>query len=63
MLAIDVFPCEDGHTKERALLDQLLATVEPKDLWIEDRNFCTLDFRSLWFQFTAGPKTGCTYGI
>src|SRR5271166_1257269 len=44
MLAIDVFPCEDGHTQERALLDQVLATVEAKDLWIEDRNFCTLGF-------------------
>jgi hypothetical protein len=44
MLAIDVFPCEDGHTQERALLDQVLATVEPNDVWIEDRNFCTLGF-------------------
>jgi|SRR5271155_4174895 len=43
-LVIDVFPCEDGHTQERALLDQVLATVEPNDLWIEDRNFCTLKF-------------------
>ena len=44
MLAIDVFPCEDGHTQERALLDQVLPTVAAKDLWIEDRNFCTLKF-------------------
>lgn len=44
MLAINVFPCEDGHTQERALLDQVLATVKPNDLWIEDRNFCTLGF-------------------
>ncbi len=44
MLAIDVFPCEDGHTQERALLEQVLATVEAKDLWIEDRNFCTRGF-------------------
>lgn len=44
MLVIDVFPCADGHTQERALLDPVLATVEPKDLWIEDRNFCTLKF-------------------
>jgi len=44
MLVIDVFPCEDGHTQERALLDPVLATVEPNDLWIEDRNFCTLKF-------------------
>jgi IS4 transposase len=44
MLAIDVFPCEDGHTQERALLDQVLAAVEANDVWIEDRNFCTLGF-------------------
>lgn len=44
MLAIDVFPCEDGHTQERALLDQVLATVAANDVWIEDRNFCTLGF-------------------
>src|SRR6266849_2781158 len=44
MLAVHVFPCEDGHTQERALLDQVLATVEANDVWIEDRNFCTLGF-------------------
>lgn len=44
MLAIDVFPCEDGHTQERALLGPVLATVEANDVWIEDRNFCTLGF-------------------
>ena len=40
-LAIDVFPCADGHTQERALLDDVLPTVRAGDLWIEDRNFCT----------------------
>lgn len=44
MLAINVFPCTDGHTQERALLEPVLATVEPNDVWIEDRNFCTLGF-------------------
>ena len=44
MLAIDVFPCEDGHAQERSLLPQVLATVESDDVWIADRNFCTLDF-------------------
>jgi len=41
MLAVDVFPCLDGHAQERALLDQVLPTVAAGDLWIEDRNFCT----------------------
>ena len=43
-LMIDVFPCEDGHTQERALLEQVLPTVEANDCWIEDRNFCTINF-------------------
>lgn len=43
-LMTDVFPCEDGHAQERRLLDQVLATVCPHDLWIADRNFCTTEF-------------------
>jgi len=43
-LVVDVFPCEDGYTQERALLEQVLPTVEAGDCWIEDRNFCTLKF-------------------
>ena len=43
-LPIDVFPCEDGHAQERSLFDPVLATVEEDDVWIADRNFCTLDF-------------------
>ena len=43
-LAIDVIPCEDGHAQERSLIAQVLETVEARDLWIEDRNFCTLGF-------------------
>jgi hypothetical protein len=44
MLAIDMVACEDGHTQERALLSRVLATVATRDLWIADRNFCTLAF-------------------
>lgn len=44
MLAIDVILCEDGHSQERSLLDQVLKTVCARDLWIEDRNFCTTNF-------------------
>lgn len=43
-MAIDVFPCEDGHAQERSLLGQLLPTVEPFDVWIMDRNFCVRSF-------------------
>ena len=43
-LVIDAIPCEDGHAQERTLLPELLETVERGDLWIADRNFCTVDF-------------------
>lgn len=41
-LVRDVFLTEDGHAQERSLFDRLLATVRPRELWIADRNFCTL---------------------
>jgi hypothetical protein len=43
-LVVDVLPCEDGHAQERSLLPELLETIESKDLWIADRNFCTVGF-------------------
>ena len=70
-MAIDLFPCEDGHAQERALLGEVLSTVQPGDLWIMDRNFCVCAFltgiktrqaqficrQHLGFAFTPrGPK-------
>ena len=43
-LAIDVFPCEDGHSQERSLLSQILPSVEKQDVWLMDRNFCVRSF-------------------
>jgi hypothetical protein len=43
-LAVDIFLCEDGHTQERKLLPQVLETIKSQQLWIADRNMCTLDF-------------------
>jgi hypothetical protein len=43
-LPVDVFPCEDGHAQERSLLKKVLLTIKAKDLWIADRNFCTVEF-------------------
>jgi len=43
-LVIDVLPCEDGHAQERSLLPELLKTIAARDLWIADRNFCTVGF-------------------
>jgi hypothetical protein len=43
-LATDVFLTPDGHAQERSLLDEVLARVRERDVWIADRNFCTLKF-------------------
>jgi Transposase DDE domain len=43
-LATDVFLTPDGHAQERSLLDEVLAVVAAGDLWIADRNFCTMKF-------------------
>jgi len=43
-LAVDVFPCEDGHAQERSLLSAVANTIHAREVWIADRNFCVLDF-------------------
>jgi hypothetical protein len=43
-LVVEVVPCADGHTQERALLGEVLALVQREDLWLGDRNFCTTGF-------------------
>ena len=43
-LATEVFLTPDGHAQERSLLDDVLAIVRERDVWIADRNFCTLKF-------------------
>lgn len=40
-LVVDLVPSEDGHSSERTLLPPLLSSVQPGDLWMADRNFCT----------------------
>lgn len=40
----DVFPCEDGHAQERALLGAVLSTVQAGEIWMADRNMCTRAF-------------------
>jgi IS4 transposase len=44
MVIEDIIPCEDGHAQERSLLDQVLPLIRPRDLLIDDRNFCTAAF-------------------
>ena len=43
-MAIDVFPCEDGHSHEPSLCESVLQTVKADQLWIADRNMCTQGF-------------------
>lgn len=44
----DYFPIEDGHAQERSaldeVLDEVLDTVQRNQLWVADRNYCTLKF-------------------
>lgn len=41
MVVQDLFCCEDAHAQERSLCPQMLASVQPGEVWIADRNFCT----------------------
>lgn len=41
-LVTQVILTPDGHAQERSLFDDVLALVQRRDLWIADRNFCTL---------------------
>jgi IS4 transposase len=42
--ACDFFPIEDAYRQERSGLDEVIETIERRQLWIADRNFCTLKF-------------------
>jgi IS4 transposase len=41
---VDCFPIEDGHAQERSALDSVLQIVQAHQLWVADRNFCTVGF-------------------
>lgn len=43
-LAVQMVACEDGHAQERSLLKPIIAAAGPNDIYIADRNFCTLSF-------------------
>ncbi|MDH5658996.1 MAG: transposase [Nitrosopumilus sp.] len=41
-LVVQMVGCEDGYAQERSLLDPILSGACPKDVYLADRNFCTL---------------------
>jgi hypothetical protein len=43
-LLTNLIPCEDAYTSERTFYPEVLPLVQPDDLWMADRNFCTLDY-------------------
>jgi hypothetical protein len=43
-LFLDLVPCADADTQERALLAEVLPGVAAKDVWVADRNFCAPKF-------------------
>ena len=49
MLVVDVLLCEDGHAQERQMLPELSESIDRRDLWIADRNFCTTKFLFTFF--------------
>lgn len=50
----DFIPIEDGYAQELSGLDQIIETLAAKQLWIADRNFCTLKFL-----YCIAAKSGC----
>lgn len=50
----DFVPIEDGYAQELSGLDQIIETLAAKQLWIADRNFCTLKF-----MYAIAAKSGC----
>jgi len=60
---IDVIPCEDGHAQERSLFNQILAQVQPQQVWIADRNFCTAGFLHTIAQLGAFERHSSTWGV
>jgi len=47
-MIVDMEPCEDAHSQERAVMPPLLERSHPGELWIADRNFSTRMILSEW---------------
>lgn len=40
-MIVDFIPCRDAYTQERRLLEAIIDDLQPGQVWIADRNFCT----------------------
>jgi hypothetical protein len=40
----DILVCQDGHANQKPLYRQLLDKIQPRQCWIADRDFSTLEF-------------------
>jgi hypothetical protein len=49
MTVTEVLLTEDGHAQERVLLGEVYPLVRKGDVWVADRNFCTLGFLAALF--------------
>lgn len=47
-MIVDLVPCEDAHAAERAIMETLLESAQPGELWIADRNFSTRTILAGW---------------
>ncbi len=47
-LVTDIVPCEDAYTTERTILEPLLKSAQPGEVWIADRHFCTKKILMGW---------------
>lgn len=54
MTVTDVLLTEDGQAQERSLLEEIYPLVRRGDVWVADRNFCTLGL--IWAIFA---RQGC----
>jgi IS4 transposase len=54
-LVIDIEPCEDAYTQERAVMLSLLERAMPGELWIADRAFSTRTILGEW------DRRGCNF--
>lgn len=54
-MVVDMEPCEDAHTQERAVMSSLLERAMPGELWIADSAFSTRPILSEWH------RRGCSF--